>query len=132
MHAGPRSVVSKITKLGYYWTSIHNDAKALIQRCEACQIHSSIPRKPYQEMTPIMSAWPFSQWDRHCKTIANSTEGVSLVFSKLLPQSTTPRQMDMSKSSIETLSKERKKGWESPTEDGYMNCNRYYRHTGQP
>ncbi|GKB66066.1 reverse transcriptase domain-containing protein [Tanacetum coccineum] len=59
MHIGPRSVVSKITKLGYYWPSMHNDAKALIQRCKACQIHSSILRKLKQEMTPITSAWPF-------------------------------------------------------------------------
>ncbi|GJR00158.1 reverse transcriptase domain-containing protein [Tanacetum coccineum] len=61
MHAGPRSVVSKITKLGYYWPSMNIDTKALIQRCEACHIHSSIPRKPKQEMTPITSTWPFSQ-----------------------------------------------------------------------
>ncbi|GJX11073.1 reverse transcriptase domain-containing protein [Tanacetum coccineum] len=68
----PRSVVSKITKLGYYWHSMHNDAKTVIQRCEACQIHSSIPRKPKQEMTSIMSAWPFPNeeltlWD-HCQS----------------------------------------------------------------
>ncbi|GJS23240.1 reverse transcriptase domain-containing protein [Tanacetum coccineum] len=62
MHARPRSVVSKIMKLGYYWPLMHNDAKTLIQRCEACQIHSSISRKPKQEMTSITSAWPFSQW----------------------------------------------------------------------
>ncbi|GJU61626.1 reverse transcriptase domain-containing protein [Tanacetum coccineum] len=62
MHAGSRSVVSKIMKLGYYWPSMHIDAKALIQRCEACQIHSLVSRKPKQEMTPITSAWPFSQW----------------------------------------------------------------------
>ncbi|GJZ97772.1 reverse transcriptase domain-containing protein [Tanacetum coccineum] len=60
MHAGPRLVVSKITKLGYYWPSMHNYAKELIQVCEACQIHSSIPRKPKQEMTSITSIWPFS------------------------------------------------------------------------
>ncbi|GJY38693.1 reverse transcriptase domain-containing protein [Tanacetum coccineum] len=62
MHSGPRSVVSKITRLGYYWPSMHKDAKELIQKCEACQIYSSVPRKPKQEMTSIMSAWPFSQW----------------------------------------------------------------------
>nr|GEW61905.1 reverse transcriptase domain-containing protein [Tanacetum cinerariifolium] len=61
MHACPRSVVSKIIRLGYYWPSMHKDAKGLIQRCETCQIHSSIHRKPKQEMTSIMSAWPFSQ-----------------------------------------------------------------------
>nr|GEW22614.1 reverse transcriptase domain-containing protein [Tanacetum cinerariifolium] len=61
MHSGPRSVVSKITRLGYYWPSMHKDAKELIQKCEASQIYSSVPRKSKQEMTSIMSAWPFSQ-----------------------------------------------------------------------
>nr|GEW45022.1 reverse transcriptase domain-containing protein [Tanacetum cinerariifolium] len=62
MHAGPRSVVSKITKLGYYWPSMHSDAKTLIQRREACQIHLSIQRKLKHEMKSITSAWSFSQW----------------------------------------------------------------------
>ncbi|GJT90686.1 reverse transcriptase domain-containing protein [Tanacetum coccineum] len=62
MHTGSRSVVSKIMKLGYYCPSMHIDAKALIHRCEACQIHSSVPRKTKQDMTSITSAWPFSQW----------------------------------------------------------------------
>nr|GEY93518.1 reverse transcriptase domain-containing protein [Tanacetum cinerariifolium] len=62
MHSGPRSVVSKITRLGYHWPSMHKDAKELIHKCEACQIYSSAPRKLKQEMTSIMSAWPFSQW----------------------------------------------------------------------
>nr|GEU42506.1 reverse transcriptase domain-containing protein [Tanacetum cinerariifolium] len=61
MHAGPQSVVLKIIRLGYYWSSMHKDATSLIQRCETCQIHSPIPRKPKQEMTSIMSVWPFSQ-----------------------------------------------------------------------
>ncbi|GKC01621.1 reverse transcriptase domain-containing protein, partial [Tanacetum coccineum] len=56
-----RSMVSKIIKLRYYWPLMHNDGKALIQRCEACQIHSSISRKPKQEMTFITSTLPFSQ-----------------------------------------------------------------------
>ncbi|GJU26262.1 reverse transcriptase domain-containing protein [Tanacetum coccineum] len=41
---------------------IQEDAKELIQNCETCQIHSLVPRKLKQEMTSIMSAWPFSQW----------------------------------------------------------------------
>nr|GEV33696.1 reverse transcriptase domain-containing protein [Tanacetum cinerariifolium] len=60
MHAGPRSVVSKIIRLGYYWSSMHKDAKGLIWRCETCQIHSPIPKKLKQEMTSIMSTWPLS------------------------------------------------------------------------
>ncbi|GJU50675.1 reverse transcriptase domain-containing protein [Tanacetum coccineum] len=49
--------------MGYYWPSMHKDAKVLIQICETCQIHSPIPRKPKHEMASIMSAWPFSQWE---------------------------------------------------------------------
>ncbi|GJV88395.1 reverse transcriptase domain-containing protein [Tanacetum coccineum] len=65
MHSSPRSVVSQIIILGYYWPSMHKDAKELIHKCEACQIYSLVPRKPKQEMTSIMSAWPFSQWGIH-------------------------------------------------------------------
>ncbi|GJV07368.1 reverse transcriptase domain-containing protein [Tanacetum coccineum] len=36
-------LVSKIMKLGYYWPSMHIDSKAVFQRCEACQIYSSVP-----------------------------------------------------------------------------------------
>ena len=62
MHVGPRSVVSKIMKLGYYRPSMHRDAMEIIHRCEACQIHSKVPRLPKQDMTSVTSAWPFSQW----------------------------------------------------------------------
>ncbi|GJS44318.1 reverse transcriptase domain-containing protein [Tanacetum coccineum] len=62
LYRSPRSVLSKITRLEYYWPSMHNDAKELIQKCKACQIYSSVPRKPKQEMTSFMLAWPFSQW----------------------------------------------------------------------
>ncbi|GJV22633.1 reverse transcriptase domain-containing protein [Tanacetum coccineum] len=62
MHARSRSVVSKTIRLGYYWPSMHKDAKELIQKCKTCQIHSPVPRIPKQEMTSITSAWPFSQW----------------------------------------------------------------------
>ena len=62
MHAGPRSVVSKIMKFGYYWPSMHRDAMGIIQKCEACQIHSKVPRLPKQDMTFVTSAWPFCQW----------------------------------------------------------------------
>ena len=61
LHAGPRSVVSKIMKLWYYWPSMHMDAIEIIHKCEACQIHSKVPRLPKQDMTSVTSAWPFSQ-----------------------------------------------------------------------
>nr|GEU72161.1 hypothetical protein [Tanacetum cinerariifolium] len=39
MHAGPRSVVAKAMRLGYYWPTMHRDARDLIRTCNACQVH---------------------------------------------------------------------------------------------
>nr|GEX59027.1 reverse transcriptase domain-containing protein [Tanacetum cinerariifolium] len=37
MHAGPRSVVAKAMRLGYYWPTMHRDARDMIRTCNACQ-----------------------------------------------------------------------------------------------
>ncbi|GJS22442.1 reverse transcriptase domain-containing protein [Tanacetum coccineum] len=37
MHAGTRSVVSKALRIGYYWPTMHKDARALIKACQECQ-----------------------------------------------------------------------------------------------
>ncbi|GJX82646.1 reverse transcriptase domain-containing protein [Tanacetum coccineum] len=34
MHAGTRSVVAKALRTGYYWPTMHNDARALIKACQ--------------------------------------------------------------------------------------------------
>ncbi|GJR34727.1 reverse transcriptase domain-containing protein [Tanacetum coccineum] len=41
MYSGPRLVVSKITRLGYYWPSMHKDTKELIHKCEASPTNST-------------------------------------------------------------------------------------------
>ncbi|GJX02047.1 reverse transcriptase domain-containing protein [Tanacetum coccineum] len=42
----------------------HNpkDTSRLLRNAYRIKIHSSIPRKPKQDITSITSAWPFSQW----------------------------------------------------------------------
>ncbi|GKB76718.1 reverse transcriptase domain-containing protein [Tanacetum coccineum] len=42
MHAGPRSVVSKALRSGYYWPTIHADARKLIRKCNSCQENMSL------------------------------------------------------------------------------------------
>nr|GEW52812.1 hypothetical protein [Tanacetum cinerariifolium] len=37
MHAGPRSVMAKALRSGYYWPTMHMDAKKLIRECNDCQ-----------------------------------------------------------------------------------------------
>ncbi|GJW03215.1 reverse transcriptase domain-containing protein [Tanacetum coccineum] len=62
MHIGPRAVVRKAIRQGYYWPTMHEDAKKEVEKCDSCQIHAPVPRLPKTLMTSIMALWPFYQW----------------------------------------------------------------------
>ncbi|GKA39458.1 reverse transcriptase domain-containing protein [Tanacetum coccineum] len=62
MHSGPRSVVAKAIRTGYYWPTIHLDARKLIRECNDCQVHHLVLRNPQNFLTPITSPWPFYKW----------------------------------------------------------------------
>ncbi|GJT89561.1 reverse transcriptase domain-containing protein [Tanacetum coccineum] len=62
MHAGPWSVVAKAMRLGYYWPTMHREARDMIRTCNDCQIHRLVPRNPQQPLTPITAPWLFYKW----------------------------------------------------------------------
>ncbi|GJZ51382.1 reverse transcriptase domain-containing protein, partial [Tanacetum coccineum] len=62
MHARPRSVVAKAMRLGYYWPTMHQDAREMIRTCNDCQIHRPVPRNPQHTLTPITALWPLYKW----------------------------------------------------------------------
>ncbi|GJV53264.1 reverse transcriptase domain-containing protein [Tanacetum coccineum] len=62
MHACTQSVMAKALRIGYYWPTMHKDARALIKVFQDCQVHKPIPRNPQQKLTPITSSWPFYKW----------------------------------------------------------------------
>ncbi|GJX10657.1 reverse transcriptase domain-containing protein [Tanacetum coccineum] len=62
MHAGPQSMVDKAMRLGYYWPTMHRDARNTIRTCNDCQIHHPVPRNPQQPLTLITAPWPFYKW----------------------------------------------------------------------
>ncbi|GJV12265.1 reverse transcriptase domain-containing protein [Tanacetum coccineum] len=37
MHIGPRAVVRKAMRQGYYWPTMHADAKEVVDKCDSCQ-----------------------------------------------------------------------------------------------
>nr|GEX57110.1 reverse transcriptase domain-containing protein [Tanacetum cinerariifolium] len=41
MHSGPRSVVAKAIRSGYYWLTLPKDARNIIQKCKDCQFKDS-------------------------------------------------------------------------------------------
>ncbi|GJT49535.1 reverse transcriptase domain-containing protein [Tanacetum coccineum] len=59
MHSGPRFVVAKASRSGYYWPTMHTDARNLIRECSDCQVYRPMPRNPQEKLTPITSSWPF-------------------------------------------------------------------------
>ena len=61
-HAGPRSLVNKAIRTGYFWPTIQGDALELIKKCEKCQRFRNVQRLPTERMTTITSPWPFAQW----------------------------------------------------------------------
>ncbi|GJV53942.1 reverse transcriptase domain-containing protein [Tanacetum coccineum] len=62
MHAGPRSVVAKAMRLGYYWPTMHRDTREMIRACNDCQVHRPVPRDLQHPLTLIMAPWPFYKW----------------------------------------------------------------------
>ncbi|GJW36008.1 reverse transcriptase domain-containing protein, partial [Tanacetum coccineum] len=62
MHSGPRSVVAKAIRTGYYWPTMHMDARKLIRECNDCQVHRPVLINPQQNLSPITSPWPFYKW----------------------------------------------------------------------
>nr|GEY24932.1 reverse transcriptase domain-containing protein [Tanacetum cinerariifolium] len=59
---GPRSVVARALQSGYYWPTMHRDARDVIKKCSDYQVHRPIPRQPQHQLTPITSPWPFYKW----------------------------------------------------------------------
>ncbi|XP_071714714.1 uncharacterized protein [Rutidosis leptorrhynchoides] len=62
LHSGPRSIVAKMLRMGYYWPTMHEDTVTLLRTCEPCQIHAKVQKQPKQDMISVLSAWPFSKW----------------------------------------------------------------------
>lgn len=61
-HGGPRSLVRKAIRSGYYWPTMYRDAESLAKKCEKCQYHAPVRHLPQNELMSIQSPWPFAQW----------------------------------------------------------------------
>nr|GEW51069.1 hypothetical protein [Tanacetum cinerariifolium] len=62
IYVGPRVVVRKAVRQGYYWPTMHEDAKKEVEKYDSRQIQVPVPKLPKTLMTSIMAPWPFYQW----------------------------------------------------------------------
>jgi hypothetical protein len=61
-HIGTRALASKAIKQGFYWPSINNDVKKLVQECEACQKTTNQQNLPSMPVHLIPPSWPLQRW----------------------------------------------------------------------
>ena len=59
-HAGPKSLVSKVIRTGYFWPTMQVDAIELIKKCDKCQRFRNDQQLPAKKLMTITSPWPFA------------------------------------------------------------------------
>ena len=57
---GARSLVHKIVRVGYYWSSMQANAKAHVKALDKCQHFSNVPRQLLEYLIPMVAPWPFA------------------------------------------------------------------------
>ena len=60
-HSGASSLIHKVVRAGYYWSTIQADAKPYVKICNHCQRFSNVLRQLSKYLTPMMAPWPFIQ-----------------------------------------------------------------------
>ena len=61
-HSGPRSLVGKVIRVGYFWPTMQKDAVELVKKSDKCQWFENVQHIPGELMMSISSPWPFSTW----------------------------------------------------------------------
>jgi hypothetical protein len=61
-HLGARSLLKKVVRAKYYWSSIQMDANSFVQKCDKCQRFANLLHSPPEELTPMTAPWQFAQW----------------------------------------------------------------------
>ncbi|KAM1237076.1 hypothetical protein ACFX2I_038023 [Malus domestica] len=61
-HSGGQSLAYKALNAGYYWTTMHQDVKELVQKYDRCQCNKLVLALPASKLHLQMSPWLFMQW----------------------------------------------------------------------
>ena len=61
-HNGPRALVGKAFRQGFYWPTGINDTTSLVQHCEGCQLSASHSNRLGAPTTLICPTWPLQRW----------------------------------------------------------------------
>jgi hypothetical protein len=62
-HAGPRTLVGKAFRQGFYWPTTVADSKDIVRRCEGYQFYARQTHLLAQVLQTIPITWPFAVWN---------------------------------------------------------------------
>ncbi|XP_074323611.1 uncharacterized protein LOC141660520 [Apium graveolens] len=61
-HLGGKTLALKVIRQGLFWPTIRKDCEDYVRKCQACQLHGNVNRRPTTELNSILSPCPFFQW----------------------------------------------------------------------
>ena len=61
-HVSGERLAYQVLIMGYYWPTIHQDAKEFVQSCEPCQKTADLHHLPPEKLTSISTPYPFAIW----------------------------------------------------------------------
>ncbi|KAL0420618.1 UNVERIFIED_CONTAM: Ribonuclease HI [Sesamum latifolium] len=56
------ALANKALRAGYFWPTMKQDARYLVNKCEKCQRHATLIHQPAEPLNVMLSPCPFSQW----------------------------------------------------------------------
>ncbi|KAL0386749.1 UNVERIFIED_CONTAM: hypothetical protein Slati_4546900 [Sesamum latifolium] len=61
-HIGTWALANKALRAGYFWPTMKEYARYLVNKCEKCQKHATLIHQPAEPLNVMLSPCPFSQW----------------------------------------------------------------------
>ena len=58
-HFGGMNLSVKVLRMGYYWTTLRQDALNYVKKCDACRRHALIIHQLSEYLHPSTPSWPF-------------------------------------------------------------------------
>ncbi|KAL0462516.1 UNVERIFIED_CONTAM: hypothetical protein Slati_0139200 [Sesamum latifolium] len=60
--SGPGMLANKALRAGYFWPTMKQDPRYLVNKCEKCQKHATLIHQPAESLNVMLSPCPSSQW----------------------------------------------------------------------
>ncbi|KAL0449070.1 UNVERIFIED_CONTAM: hypothetical protein Slati_1463400 [Sesamum latifolium] len=61
-HIGTWALANKALRASYFWPTMKQNARYLVNKCEECQKHATLIHQPAKPLNVMLSPCPFSQW----------------------------------------------------------------------